>query len=234
MHRTFIAILIAIVSLPLGADAAEREVASLGITTEPALSVSVTRERDAEGGLRLRLVVQRKGPSKPKSFVLYEGGGDDDGPGDKDFRAVTLTAFNLPAETRGVRVAFEFQVPGQKKHRQIDTFLVSVDDTPRVALEMPTHRELDRSRVCHEVEETTLIAQDDGRLFVKPMSNLESDVNGDDDEPMDKACQGQHPGRQITYKFDGETYLQIDPVPKKAAPTPKSGKAPAGEDENDD
>jgi hypothetical protein len=234
MHRTLIAITFAIASLPLSAHAAEREVATLGITSEPALSVSVTRERDAEGGLRLRLVVQRKGPAKPKSLVLYEGGGDDDGPGDKDFRSVTLTPLALPAETRGVRVAFEFQVPGQKKHRQVDTFLVSVDDTPRVALEVPTRRQLDRSRVCHEVEETTLIAQDDGRLFVKPTSNLESDVNGDDDEPMDKACQGQHPGRQITYKFDGEVYLQIDPAPKKAAPAPKHTDKPAAEDENDD
>jgi hypothetical protein len=229
MHRTILAIGFVALFATV-AHATEREVASLAITNTPALNVSVMRERDADGGLRLRLIVQRKGPAKAKSVVLYDGGGDDDGPGDKDFRSVMLTPFALPAETRGVRVAFEFQVPGQKNHRQVETMLVSVDDTPRVALDVPTHRELDRSRVCHEVEETALIAEDDGRMFVKPISNLESDVNGDDDEPMDKACNGHHPGRQITYKFDGDVYVQTDPAPRKAPPAKK----PAPDDENDD
>ncbi len=219
-------LLIALALIGLAGDgraappAAEREVAALELGGKPPLELSVVRQRLPDGGLKLRLLVSEKGGKKPASAVLYEGGGDDDGPGDKAFRGATIEPYPLPGGKRGVRVDFEFQVPGSKKHRQVDTYLASIDGAPRLVLDATTRRERDRSKACHEVEQATLAQDKEGRLFVRPTSALESELN-DDDLPIDKGCKGKQAGRQVTYKFDGETFLQIDPPPapakKKAA-----------------
>ncbi len=207
----------------------EREVANTELGGKPALTLSLLRTRQPDGGLKLRLVVTNKvdKKAKPQSVTVYEGGGDDDGPSDKAFRSASIEPYTLPRGVRGARVDFEFQVPGSKKYRQTDTFLVALGEAPKLVLEATTHREHDRTKVCHELEEATLTLDKDGRMFVRPVSVLESELN-DDDLPVDKTCRGKHNGQQITYKFDGETFLQIDPPP---APTKKK---PTAEDESDD
>ena len=79
-------------------------------------------------------------------------------------------------------------------------------------------RDRDRTKVCHEVEEATLSLEKDGRLTATSVSALESELN-DDDLPIDKTCKGKHPNGKIVWKWDGETFLQIDPplAPKKKA-----------------
>ena len=229
MRRSLLAIPASLLLIAPSVHAApvEREVASTEIGGK--LALSLLRSKQSDGGLKLKLVVSNKSDkkAKPQILVVYEGGGDDDGPADKAFRSAALQPYNLPAGTRGVRVDFEFQVPGSKKHRQIDSYLVSVDGAPKVVLEATTRRERDRSKVCHEVEETSLTLEKDGRMLVTPVSALEPELN-DDDLPVDKSCHGKQRGRQITYKFDGETFLQIDPPPAPAK------KKPGVEDEEGD
>lgn len=204
----------------------EKEVAAAELAGKAPVALSVVRVRLADGGLKLRLVVTPKGDkkAKPASVTLYEGGGDDDGPSDKAFRAVSIEPFGLPGGRHGARVDFEFQVPGSKKYRQVDTYLVSLDG-PRLVLDATTRRERDRSKVCHEVEEAKIVLEKDGRLFVRPVSVLESELN-DDDLPIDKSCRGKQAGQQTTYKFDGETFIQIDPPLA-------SKKKPAAEESDD-
>jgi hypothetical protein len=227
----------ALTFVPVVAGAGDRVVAALDVTSTPALNLSVTRQTLPEGGMKLRLLVQRASGKTVKSMVLYEGGGGDDGPGEKDFRSVKLSAFDLPAETRGVRVDFEFTIPGSRTKRQIDSFLVSVDGTPRTVLEATTHKELDRSRVCHEVEEAQIVSHDDGKLFVRPSSDLESEVSDDDDSPIDKSCQGLHAGKEIVYQFDGETFHKVGattPAKRVDAATPPPAVAPKAKDDDGD
>jgi hypothetical protein len=193
------------------APSADKEVAASELAGKPALQLSVLRQRLADGGLKLRLSIVHKGDKKKPALVtLYEGGADDDGPTDKAFRSASVEPFALPGGHRGARVDFEFQVPGSKKHRQVDTYVVSLGDAPRLVLDTTTRRERDRTKVCHEVEEAQLILEKDGKLFVRPTSVLESELN-DDDLPIDKTCRGKHPGPATTFKWDGETFLQIDP-----------------------
>ena len=206
------------------AHAAEQEAATLELGGR---QVTVHRARMADGGLKLSLSLADKAKKKkPQSVTLYEGGGDDDGPSDKNFRSVDLQAFALPDGSRSVRVDFEFLAPGEKKHRQVDTYIVSVDDGVHVAAEVTTLRERDRTKRCHEVESTSLSMTKEGRLIARPTSALESDLD-DQDNPIDKQCVGKHPGRPVTYKFDGEKFLQIDPLPSKA-------RKPPTVEENDD
>ncbi len=214
------------------AHAAELEAATLELGGKSAATVTVHRSRTADGGLKLRFsLVDKAKKKKPQSVTLYEGGGDDDGPSDKNFLGVDLQAFQLPDGSRSVRVDFEFLAPGEKKQRQVDTFIVSVDEDVHVAAEVTTLRERDRTKRCHEVESTTLSMTKDGRLVARPLSALESELD-DQDNPTDKRCVGKHPGRATTYKFDGEKFLQVDPLPSKApkASTPEDKKA----GENDD
>jgi hypothetical protein len=204
---------------------AEREAATVDLGGKVPLTLTVFRQRTADGGLKLRLAVAAKGDKKSKSVTLYEGGADDDAPTDKSFRSATVEPFALPGGRRGARVDFEFQVPGSRKFRQVDTYLVSVDDPPRKVLETTTRRERKRTKVCNEVEEATL-AVDKEKLYVKPVSALESELD-DDDLPRDKTCHGKLPGQQVTYRFDGEAFFQIDPPPAEKA------KKPAAEESDD-
>ncbi|MEO6955024.1 MAG: hypothetical protein ABI321_24705 [Polyangia bacterium] len=210
------------------AHAAEQEAATLDLGGQGA--VTVYRTRTADGGMKLRFALTDTAKKKkPQSVVLYEGGGDDDGPSDKNFRSVDLQAFELPDGSHSVRVDFEFLAPGEKKHRQVDTFIVSVDDGVHVAMQLTTLRERDRTRRCHEVASTTLSMTKEGRLVAKPLSALESDLD-DQDNPIDKQCVGKHPGRPVTYKFDGDKFVQVDPVPAKA-PKPEKPSAEANDDD---
>jgi hypothetical protein len=204
---------------------AEKEVASLELGGKTPAALSLLRQRQADGGLKLRLVITIQGDKKPKSVTLYEGGADDDGPTDKSFRSATVVPFTLPAGKRGARVDFEFQVPGSKKFRQVDSYLVSVDEAPRMVLDVTTRREKKRTKACHEVEEATLTLDKD-KLFVRPASTLESELD-DDDLPIDKTCRGKQAGQQITYRFDGDKFFQIDPPPPPA-------KKPAGQEDGED
>lgn len=201
---------------------AEREVARLEVE---GTTVQVMRSRLSDGGLKLRLAIG--GRKKKSSVVLYEGGGDDDGPGDKSWKSAAIDAFEMPDGSEGARIDFEFLAPGSKKKRQIDTFLVTLDESPRTVLEVTTHRERDASRVCHEVEQTALVPDKAGKLYARPTRTLDSDLD-DEDSPIDAECVGKHLGRQVTYKYDGETFVQIDP-PLKAPP-----KEAPSEVENDD
>ncbi len=205
------------------ADAPPREVAAIELSGKAPISLSLQRLKQGDGGLRLKLFVTAQGAAgqkKKTSVTVYEGGGDDDGPSDKAFRSANIEPFALPGGKRGARVDFEFQVPGSKKHRQIDTYVVALDEAPRLVLDTTTRRERDRSKVCHEIEESTITLEKDGRLFVRPVSALESELD-DDDLPIDKSCRGKRPGQQVTWKFDGDVFFQVDPPlakPKKKAP----------------
>jgi hypothetical protein len=211
-------LLLALVVPAGAAPAPEKEVATLDLAGKAPVTLTVLRQRLADGGLKLTLRIAGKGDKKPRSVVLYEGGPDEDGPVDKSFRAATVEPFTLPGGKRGARVDFEFQVPGSKKHRQVDAYLVGIDE-PKLVLEATVRRERDRTKVCHEVEEASLSLEKDGRLVASSMSALESELN-DDDLPIDKTCKGRHPNAKTVWKWDGEAFLQIDPPPapkKKAA-----------------
>jgi hypothetical protein len=206
------------------ADGPPREVAMTELTGKSPIALSLQRIKTSDGGLKLRLIVSAK---KKSSVTVYEGGGDDDGPSDKAFKSANIEPFSLPGGVRGARIDFEFQVPGSKKHRQVDTYLVSLEDAPKLVLDTTTRRERDRTKVCHEVEVSTLTLEKDGKLYVKPVSALESELD-DDDLPVDKSCKGKRPGQQVTFKWDGEVFLQIDP------PLAKPKKKSAEDEESDD
>jgi hypothetical protein len=222
--RLPIVLLLAIHGVAAAAPA-EKEVARVELGGKPAVVLSVLRQRQPDGGLKLRVVITTSGDKKTKSVTLYEGGADDDGPTDKAFRAATVVPFTLPADKRGARIDFEFQIPGSKKFRQVDSYLVSVDEAPRIVLDVTTRRERKRSKVCHEAEEATLTLEKD-KLLLRPVSTLESELD-DDDLPIDKTCRGKQTGQQITYRFDGDKFFQIDPPPRPA-------KKPAGQEDAED
>src|SRR3954471_21976672 len=67
------------------------------------VDVVVVRSSSSNGGVSVTVKAKPAG-AKPQSFIVYEGGGDEDGAGDKDVRAVTATPFDLPAGKKGVRV----------------------------------------------------------------------------------------------------------------------------------
>lgn len=209
---------------PVLAAPAEKEVATLELSGKTPVTLTVLRQRLSDGGLKLSLRIAGKGDKKPRTVLLYEGGADDDGPTDKSFRSATVEPFALPAGKRGARVDFEFQVPGSKKHRQVDAYLVAIEDA-KLVVEATVRRERDRTKACHEVEEAGLTLEKDGRLTAASTSALESELN-DDDLPIDKSCKGKRPGAKIVWKWDGETFLQIDPPP---APKKKPG-AEEGDD----
>jgi hypothetical protein len=213
-------VLLASSSIAHAAPPPEREVAVVEVGGKAPVVLSVIRQRLTDGGLKLRLLItQKDSKQKAKSVTLYEGGADEDGPTDKSFRSATVEPFALPAGKRGARVDFEFQVPGSKKFRQVDSYLVSIDETPRLVLDTTTRRERKRSKVCNEVEVSTLSPADKSTLAVRTVSTLESELN-DDDLPIDKSCKGKQPGQTIVYKFDGDTYFQIDPPPAAKKPKP--------------
>ena len=225
LARICIVPLLCIPLLSLAAPGPERTVATLELAGKTPSTAVVVRQRLGDGGLKLRLVITPKGdPKKQRSVTLYEGGADDDGPTDKSFRAASGAVFPLPGGRRGVRVDFEFQVPGSRKFRQIDTYLVAIDEPAKLSLEVTTRRERKRSKVCQDVEVTELVLDKD-RLVARPISTLESELN-DDDLPIDKSCHGKQTGPQVTYKFDGDVFVQVDPPPAPKKPKPS-------EDESD-
>jgi hypothetical protein len=223
MHRPALAFLV-LFGAPVLAAPIDREVAKVDVQGTTA---QLVRTHLIDGGMKLRLVVTPK-KKKAQTVTIYEGGGDDDGAGAAEWKGATSEALELPDGSRGVRIDFEFQVPGDKKHHQTDTYLVALDDTPHTLLEVTTHKERNASRVCREVEQTALVLDKSGKLFVRPTLLLDSALN-DEDSPVDPECVGKHPGRVITYKYDGETFLQIDPAPRAPKKT-----QPAAEEEDDE
>jgi hypothetical protein len=195
-------------ALAAGAPLVEKEVAHLSIEGHV---VTLQRGKLPDGGLRLRLIVADKQKhKKPQSLVLYEGGGEDDGPSDSDWKNATLDTFELPDGSQAARIDFEFRVPGDRKRRQVDSFLIAIDDEVKKVLELTTHAERAANKVCRETEQTSLTLDKTGRLYAKRTASLESDLD-DDDMPIDRACDGKHPGRAVTYKYDGDSFFQVDP-----------------------
>jgi hypothetical protein len=192
------------------ASAGEQTVAKLTLPAEagrPAIDVTVDRVASADGGVLVKLGARTNG--RTQTLTLYQGGGDEDGAGDRDLRAIAATAFELPGGRPAVRVDVTYHPADQpKRNERTDTFLVGVAAAPRVLLELPTRLLRDRSKVCRELVETQL--GDDGiDLVTRTVVRLEPAL-GDDDLPIDRTCVSPREQRRKIYKWAGERFIDPD------------------------
>jgi hypothetical protein len=204
------------------AGAAEQTVSKLSVAPEPgkpAVDVVVSRIGSKDGGVVVKLAAKVAGKLQP--FVVYQGGGDEDGAGDKDVRGVSASVFELPAGKKGVRVDVTYHAPDKpKQEEQTDTFLVALVPKLRAIAELRTRTGRDRSKVCREVEETQLAT--DGNDLVGLTSLKLDPALGDDDTPIDKACKSPKGQRKKIYKWVGEQFVDPD-APVAAPPAAKPG-----------
>jgi hypothetical protein len=191
------------------ASAAEQIVAKLSIAPEagkPTVEVSVVRVSSADGGVAVKVLARTAG-AKPLTLVVYQGGGEEDGAGDKDLRGVSAAAFELGAGKKALRVDVGYHPPDEPKRvEQTDTTLVAVDGKPRAIAELITRRGRDRSKVCRELTETQL-AVDGADLIASTGVKLEPALS-DDDLPIDRACRSSGALTRKVYKWSGEKFVE--------------------------
>jgi hypothetical protein len=167
----------------------------------------VTRQRMPDGGAQVKLVTHGLAP-KPQSLTLYAGGGDDDGPSDKAIRQIKAQAFDMPDGQKAVRVDLEFVVPGSKGDLQTDTTLIGFVGKPHKLLEIETGGQKARSRTCRETRETQIRFSAGKPMLVEALTTmtLESAL-GDDDLPVDKACNGKRQLGRTVYHWESEKFV---------------------------
>jgi hypothetical protein len=192
------------------AVAAEQTVAKLQVGGQ---DLVVTRAGGKDGGVQIRVKAGKNPP-----LVVYQGGGDEDGAGDKDVRGVTAAAFDLPGGKKGVRVDLTYHPPDKpKKDEQTDTFVVSLAAKPLAVAEVRTRLGHDRTKTCREYEETALVAEGDDLVGITTV-RLDPAL-GDDDLPIDKTCKSPKGAKKKIYKWSGTKFEDPDaPAPVKAKP----------------
>jgi hypothetical protein len=180
------------------------------------IDVWVTRTRDSEGGVVIKLIARGVGP-KPQALTIYSGGGADDGAGDDEVQKVSAKAFDLPAGKKGVRVDFSFRIPdGKKNDEQTDTTLVGFGGgKTHKLIELRTRRYRDRSKICREGEEVALAV--DGNDLVAGTSQKTEPELGDDDLPIDKTCKAPRGIAKKKYVWKNEKFVDPDAVEEDAA-----------------
>jgi hypothetical protein len=221
------------------ARAQERTVAKLQVAGGPGeadkpIEVWVTRAKDSEGGITVKLIAKGVGP-KPQALTLYSGGGADDGAGDAEVKQITARPFELPGGKPGVRVDYSFRLPdGKKKDEQIDTILVGFGGgkTHKV-FELRTRLSRDRSKLCREGEEVALSL--DGKGLVAATTRTAEPVLGDDDLPLDKTCRAPKGAVKKSYPWKGDRFIDLEAeaeeLEKEAAKPGGNGKpAPESDD----
>jgi hypothetical protein len=205
MHFRVSAFFFASSLLVSSAHAQERTVSKLSI---PPLEVWVTRARASDGGLTLKVVAKGVGP-KPQALTIYQGGGDDDGAGDADLRAVTASAVDLPGGKKGARVDVTLHPPdGKKSDERTETTIVGFDGKTRKLLELVTRVGRDRSKICREFQETALTVA--GADLVGVTSMRRESALGDDVLPLDKGCRSPSGAAKKVYKWATDHFVDAD------------------------
>jgi len=203
--------------------AGEREVGRYKLVVDPAqppVEVMVSRMASSDGGVMVRLTSKGKPP-----FVVYQGGGDEDGAGDKDVHAVQAQPFALAGGRQALRVDVTYHAPDRpKKEEQTDTTLIALSPGPHAVAELRTRLGRDRSKTCREVQETALAL--DGDDLVATTSLKLDPALGDDDLPIDKTCRSPAGASKKIYKWSGEQFVD------ESAPAAKTGAKP--NEDNDD
>lgn len=209
----------------VSAFAGEQTVAKFQVPIDgKPVDVVVVRTSSSNGGVSVTLKA-KSSSAKPQSFIVYEGGGDEDGAGDKDVRGVTASPFDLAGGKKGVRVDVTYHPPDKpKKEDQTDTTIVALDGKPRALIELTTRLGRDRSKVCRENREVALAIE--GQDLITTTSTRLDPALGDDDLPIDKQCKSPAGGAKKVYKWAEGKF--VDPsAPAPAAAKPK-------EEESDD
>jgi hypothetical protein len=216
---------IALAGAPAGAQ--ERTVQKLFLTPlagAPQVEVWLTRARDADGALTIRLVERGVG-ARPQSLTIYRGGGGDDSAGDEDLRALTGQVMALPGGRNVVRVDFTYHpAGGQANDEQTDTTLVGfVGPKTHKLLKLRTRVALERSKLCRELAEVTLrpegpVAPDGSFILIATAANRAEPKLGDDDAPIDPTCRAPAGTQEKRYRFDGHHLVEWAPPPPVAAP----------------
>jgi hypothetical protein len=199
------------------ASAGEQTVARFQIPVDgKPMDVVVVRGAPGNGGVTITLKAKPAG-GKAQSYIVYEGGGDEDGAGDKDVKNVTAAPFDLQAGKKGVRVDVTYHAPDKpKKEDQTDTTIVAVDGKPRPLVELTTRLGRDRSKVCRENQQVTLSLEGDD-LVASTSTQLEPAL-GDDDLPIDKKCKSPAGSVKKVYKWADGKFGD----PNAAPPKPKA------------
>jgi len=194
------------------AFAGEQTVAKLQVPVDgKPVDVVVVRTQTAGGGVAVTLKAKSAG-GKAQSYIVYEGGGDEDGAGDKDVRAVTASLFDLQGGKKAVRVDVTYHPPDKpKKEDQTDTTLVAVDGKPRALVELMTRIGRDRTKVCRENQEVAL-ALDGDDLVTTTSIKLEPAL-GDDDLPIDKKCRSPAGSAKKVYKWTDGKFVDAAAAP---------------------
>jgi hypothetical protein len=214
--------------------AADKTVAKLTFASAKGpLEVWLTRADSADGNLVVKVIAKGVGP-KPQSLTIYSGGGDDDGPGVEEARALTAKVIELPAVGKAVRVDFtHVELGGQDE--ETETTLVGFDGKTHKLLELTTRRTHARSKVCREREETALLGElgeAEGMLTATTRLHVDPTL-GDDDEPIDRKCVAPKGVYRVIYKWTGERYVDARaavPAPSPS-PSPMPAAPPAPDDE---
>lgn len=196
--------------------AGEQTVARLQIPVDgKPMDVVVVRTAPGNGGVTVTLKAKPQG-GKAQSYIVYEGGGDEDGAGDKDVKGVTAAAFDLQGGKKGVRVDVTYHAPDKpKKEDQTDTTIVAVDGKPRALVELTTRLGRDRSKVCRENQQVSLAMEGDD-LAATTAIQLEPAL-GDDDLPIDKKCKSPAGGVKKVYKWTDGKFVDPSAAPPAAA-----------------
>ncbi len=193
------------------ARAEEKTVAKCQVPGEAGkpLDVWVTRTRDSEGGVIIKLIARGVGP-KPQALTIYTGGGADDGAGDDEVQKIVAKPFDLVGGKKGVRVDFSFRIPdGKKKDEQTDTTLVGFGGgKTHKLIELRTRHYRDRSKICREGEEVALSVE--GEALIAATSQKTEPELGDDDLPIDKTCKAPRGVAKKKYPWKDEKFLDPD------------------------
>jgi hypothetical protein len=187
------------------------------------IDVWVTRTREGDGGLTIKLIAKGVGP-RPQALTVYHGGGDDDGPGDEDVRGISAKVIDFPGVGKLVRIDFAYRLPGQDAE-QTDTTLVGFGKKTHRVFDLTTRYAYARNPHCRANEETTLSGEpgDGAPRLVTGERILVRALRGDDDEPIDKSCRpSARPGHTV-YQWNGEKFI---PVENAASPEHPDGGAP--------
>jgi hypothetical protein len=183
------------------------------------VEVWITRADAFDGGLVVKVIAKGVGP-RPQALTLYSGGGDDDGPGTDEIKALSAKVLELPAAGKVLRVDFAYTVPGTSEE-QTETTLVGFEGKTHKLLSLVTRRTHTRNPQCKEQWETALTGEGDeldGQVVA--MKKLKViPVRGDDDEPLDKGCVPQKPEKSV-YRWTGERFAE--PAAPSPSPSPSA------------
>lgn len=236
LSRGFFVFVLSATSVAFAAKptSAEKTVAKFAVTRAKGapINVWVTRERDSEGGIIVKLVAQGAG-AKAQAVTVYEGGGADDGAGDAEVKDIVAKAFALPGGAPAVRVDVSYRVPdGRKKDEQIETILIGLEGKPHRLLELVTYSMRDKTKTCREGVSTQFAVRAGAGGAVDLLASTTVAVEpalGDDDLPIDKTCKAPAGASRVIYRLKGDAFEQIDPPP-----APKAPAANAAESDDDD